>query len=118
MLFSAARVEPDPARRRASILAPLAVAPAAQGRGVGGALVRAGLARLDADGIDLVFVLGDPAYYGRFGFRPARDAGLAAPHPLAPEYAAAWMVRAGGDAGPPGRVRCSDVLEAPRHWQP
>ncbi len=103
VLFSAARVEPDPARRRARILAPLAVAPAAQGRGVGGALVRAGLARLDADGIDLVFVLGDPAYYGRFGFRPAGPVGLAAPHALVPAYADAWMVRPRGDAGPPGR---------------
>jgi predicted N-acetyltransferase YhbS len=119
VLFSAARVEPDPAGRRASILAPLAVAPAAQGVGVGSALVRAGLAQLDAAGTDLVFVLGDPAYYRRFGFVPAGPLGLTAPHPLVPEYADAWMVRArGGDAGLPGRVRCSDVLEAPRYWIP
>jgi putative acetyltransferase len=118
VLFSAARVEPDPAGRRARILAPLAVATAAQGRGVGAALVGAGLAHLDTQGVDLVFVLGDPAYYGRFGFRPAGPAGLAAPHPLAPEYADAWLLRARGAAGPPGRVHCGDVLEEPRHWAP
>jgi len=53
-------------------LAPLAVEPDAQGRGVGSALVRAALAELGKTGVDLVFVLGDPAYYARFGFAPAR----------------------------------------------
>jgi putative acetyltransferase len=49
-------------------LAPLAVAPDAQRTGVGGALVRAGLARARAAGVATVVVLGSPAYYGRFGF--------------------------------------------------
>lgn len=55
-------------------LAPLAVLPGERARGIGAALVRAGLARLDQAGIERVFVLGDPAYYGRFGFsRAAAD---------------------------------------------
>ncbi|MEV0585638.1 N-acetyltransferase [Nonomuraea sp. NPDC050310] len=54
--------------RRALALAPLAVQPGVQGRGVGGALVRAGLARAEALGVPGVVVLGDPGYYGRFGF--------------------------------------------------
>ncbi|HYG30882.1 MAG TPA: N-acetyltransferase [Allosphingosinicella sp.] len=53
---------------RALGLAPVAVAPERQRRGIGGALVRAGLARARAQGWDAVFVLGDPEYYGRFGF--------------------------------------------------
>ena len=52
-------------------LAPLAVAPALQRRGVGGALVDAGLSRLRSAGETLAFVLGDVAYYRRFGFEPA-----------------------------------------------
>ena len=55
-------------------LAPLAVAAEARKRGIGGALVRAGLARLRDAGEKLVFVLGDPAYYRRFGFEPADPA--------------------------------------------
>jgi putative acetyltransferase len=44
-------------------------------RGVGTALVRDGLARLMGDGEDLVLVLGDPDFYGRFGFT-AKAAGV------------------------------------------
>ena len=53
---------------RALALAPLAVLPEAQNQGIGTALVRQGLARADQDGWQAVFVLGEPAYYRRFGF--------------------------------------------------
>jgi putative acetyltransferase len=49
-------------------LAPVGVSPPLQRRGIGGALIRDGLARLRDRAERLVFVLGDPAYYGRFGF--------------------------------------------------
>lgn len=49
-------------------LAPLAVAPDFQRQGIGAALVNAGLERARKAGESIVFVLGDPAYYGRFGF--------------------------------------------------
>ena len=57
-------------------LAPMAVAPALQRTGVGGALVRAGLDACLAIGEPVVFVLGHPAYYPRFGFEPAAPRGL------------------------------------------
>lgn len=60
-------------------LAPLAVAPAGQRRGVGGALVRAGLDRCRQLGVPAVVVLGHPDYYSRFGFDAALAASLAAP---------------------------------------
>lgn len=50
-------------------LGPLAVEPTAQGRGIGSALVRAGLAQLRVAGAAGCVVLGDAAYYTRFGFR-------------------------------------------------
>jgi putative acetyltransferase len=49
-------------------LAPVGVSPPLQRQGVGSALIRDGLARLKDRAERLVFVLGDPAYYGRFGF--------------------------------------------------
>ncbi len=52
-------------------LAPLAVLPAAQRRGIGSALAREGLARAALRREGWCLVLGDPAYYGRLGFAPA-----------------------------------------------
>ncbi len=60
-------------------LAPLAVAPARQRGGIGGALVRAGLDRCRRQGVPAVVVLGHPGYYPRFGFDAACAASLVAP---------------------------------------
>jgi putative acetyltransferase len=49
-------------------LAPVGVVPPLQRKGIGSALIRDGFARLKDRAERLVFVLGDPAYYGRFGF--------------------------------------------------
>ncbi|MBU2956682.1 GNAT family N-acetyltransferase [Paracoccus sp. 1_MG-2023] len=61
-------LSPIAADRPALALAPVAVHPRAQGLGIGSALIRAAL---DHAGDRPVVVLGDPAYYSRFGFRPA-----------------------------------------------
>ncbi len=50
-------------------LGPISVAPAQQGRGVGSALMHAALAALQPRGAAGCVLLGDPAYYARFGFR-------------------------------------------------
>ena len=51
-------------------LGPIAVDPARQGEGIGGRLVRQGLDRLKALDAAGCVLLGDPAYYSRFGFAP------------------------------------------------
>ncbi|MGH6870274.1 MAG: GNAT family N-acetyltransferase [Rhizomicrobium sp.] len=66
ILFSKLSVEP--ATIRLCGLAPVSVSPHRQGEGIGGALIREGLVRCKAMGFDAVAVLGDPAYYKRFGF--------------------------------------------------
>ena len=60
-------------------LGPLGVRPDRQRRGVGTVLVHALLAVAEAAGEQLVALLGDPAYYCRFGFRPSTELGVAAP---------------------------------------
>jgi putative acetyltransferase len=71
--------------RRVLQLSPLAVRPDRQRAGVGSALVRTALRRADKLGEPLVVVLGIPAYYPRFGFRPSSQLGLAAPDPATPD---------------------------------
>jgi putative acetyltransferase len=61
-------------------LAPVAVLPESQQRGVGAALIKAGLARCREMSVPSVIVLGEPEYYARFGFEPASR------HRLTSEY--------------------------------
>jgi putative acetyltransferase len=57
-------------------LAPVGVHPSVQGRGAGSALIRAGLRACPEFGWKAVFLVGDPAYYSRFGFVLAAPLGL------------------------------------------
>ena len=61
-------------------LAPLAVRADRRRRGIGARLVEAGLDRARREGWRAVVVLGDPAYYRRFGFRPEAVRGMASPY--------------------------------------
>jgi putative acetyltransferase len=69
-------------------LAPMAVQPARQRQGIGGALVRASLERAAQTGLPLVVVLGHPGYYPKFGFGSASALGIRAPFDVPDE---AWM---------------------------
>lgn len=60
-------------------LGPLSVLPEMQGAGVGSALMHAVLGAADALGETIVGLLGEPGYYGRFGFVPATSLGVEAP---------------------------------------
>jgi putative acetyltransferase len=76
VLFTPASVAGGLDRKRAMGLAPLAVLPEHQRQGIGLRLVRAGLEACRHLGRDVIFVLGHPEYYPRFGFRPASERGL------------------------------------------
>ena len=120
ILFTVARLQPDDEEVSARILAPLAVSRHFQGEGVGGMLIRAGLKQLAESGVDLVFVLGHPGYYPKFGFQTAGVLGFAAPYQIPSEHADAWMVqelKAGVIGRIEAKVQCSEVLNQPRHWR-
>ena len=80
VLFSRMSVEADGDLIRCLGLAPVAVSPERQRTGIGTALIEAGLAAARADGADIVFVLGEPEYYGRFGFDAKTARPFASPY--------------------------------------
>ncbi len=93
-------------------LAPMAVLPEVQRIGIGSLLVRAGLAALERAGHEAVVVLGDPAYYPRFGFVRASGHGLRWEHDAPDEAFMVLELRPGGLAGRTGIVRYRPELEA------
>ncbi|WP_287939899.1 N-acetyltransferase [Sphingopyxis sp.] len=106
ILFSRMSVVADGRSLAAAGLAPVAVLPDWQGQGVGGLLIRGGLAALRDQGIALCVVLGDPAYYTRFGFSADLAARFASPfageHLMAMmlDPAAVWPVAGRADYAP------------------
>lgn len=99
------------------ILAPLAITPAGQGKGLGTRLVREGLARLQSMPVDTVLVYGDPRYYGRFGFDSQPAKAFEPPFPL--QYPAGWQaLRLTNDAIPnvPQKISCVSALNLPELW--
>ena len=80
-------------------LAPVAVHPALQGRGIGSALIHAAMAAC-AD--HAIIVLGEPEYYGRFGFKPVD---------LTSPYAGPYLMGTGCEGLPAG----SRIAHAPAY---
>ena len=120
VLFSTVRLKPPGQDVSAALLAPLAVHPECQSQGIGSQLVAAGIEQLSDAGVDLVFVLGHPAYYPRFGFFEAGIKGFEAPYPIPEKNAAAWMMRElhpGVIGSTRGQVTCADALADPKYWR-
>jgi putative acetyltransferase len=93
-------------------LAPLAVVPDQQCRDVGTQLVKAALRRAQVLGYAYAVVLGDPRYYGRFGFLPASRLGLRYEHSVPEEAFMALELREGGLGGASGVVRYLPAFSA------
>jgi len=120
ILYTKAVVTQTEALISAQILAPLAILPEEQSRGVGEKLINEGLRLFKDSGTELVFVLGHPSYYPRCGFNPAGAQGYDAPYLIPEEHAGAWMVQAlNGDAleKHSGKIQCSKMLNEPQHWR-
>lgn len=93
-------------------LAPLAVLPAWQRRGVGSALVEAALARCGAIGQPAVFVLGEPDFYRRFGFTAAALRDLRCVYPDSEDAFMIAELEPGWLAGRTGLVRYRPEFDA------
>ena len=121
ILFTKCTLENSEDQPSIYILAPLAVIPEYQKKGIGGKLIKEGLQVLKEFDAELVFVLGHMEYYPKYGFIPdAKKLGYEAPYFIPEKFADAWMVQAIGknqfDVAQ-GKIKCADALNKPEHWR-
>lgn len=81
ILFSRMWIQTPSKLVSAVALAPVAVLPEYQRKGIGGRLIVDGLARLKRRGERIVIVVGHPSYYPRFGFSQDKARSLGSPFP-------------------------------------
>jgi len=86
-------------------LAPMAVAPEHQRKGIGSALVRAGLEQCKRLGFGAVVVLGHPAYYPRFGFMSSAHFGIACEYEVPEDVFMVVELQPGFLRGASGKVK-------------
>ena len=99
------------------ILAPLAVSPEHQKQGVGSNLIKSGIDMLTKDGANVLLVYGDPAYYGRFGFREEIGHSFVPPYTL--QYPFGWTgMMLNGTVVPEEAIQfeCISALSKPDLW--
>lgn len=115
IIFSRLRFSQD--RRTVFLMAPVAVATARQGRGIGQRLIAYGLDLLRGGGADVAVTYGDPGYYSRTGFLPVSTDRVPPPFPLSQPHG--WLARSltgrqlGSIAGEP---TCVKALQDPAYW--
>ena len=91
--------------------------PEYQKRGVGSRLVESGMERLSEMEVEMVFVYGDPEYYGRFGFSADAAEGYTPPYRL--QYPRGWQglaLKEGGREDLPVKITCVTPLRDPALW--
>lgn len=94
VLFTPVAVEGSEEIFECAALGPVAVLPQYQRQGIGAALIEAGMAACLDLGYNVIFVLGEPAYYGRFGFEPSAPHYITCEFDVPDEY---FMVATSGD---------------------
>ena len=87
ILFTPTIIEDEGTSLVGTGLAPLAVLPQRQGKGIGSALVRAGLDEMRMAGEPFVVVVGHPGYYPKFGFERASKYGVRCEYGEVPDEA-------------------------------
>ena len=99
------------------ILAPLGVKPKYQKRQIGSKLIESGIERLSRMGVNVLFVYGDPKYYGKFRFNAELAAAYSPPYKL--QYPFGWqaiMLNEYFLAESTVIISCVDSLNNPELW--
>lgn len=87
ILFFPVSIAREDSTTMALSMAPMAVLPEHQGKGIGGRLIEGGIAAAGTMGYDSIIVLGHPGYYPRFGFQPASKWRVQPPYEGVPDEA-------------------------------
>ncbi len=95
ILLTETRIRDGAREHTTLLLAPLAVLLSHRGRGLGATLVRESSDRARELGYGSIFLVGDPAYYGRFGFRVSSDFGIDNAHGVPAQYVLGRELRPG-----------------------
>ncbi|WP_342240168.1 GNAT family N-acetyltransferase [Inquilinus sp. OTU3971] len=95
------------------LLGPLAVRPELRGAGVGAALMRGSMKRAADMGHRMVLLVGDLAYYARFGFQPAAPLGFAMPDEQPHRLLVAELRLGALEDGPGGTLLRADAAVSP-----
>lgn len=99
------------------ILAPLGVMPEYQKRSIGSDLITVGIEQLSKQGINVLFVYGDPKYYGKFGFKATTATHYLPPYEL--QYPFGWLaiaINAERSAERTVKISCVMSLRDPALW--
>lgn len=99
------------------ILAPLGVKPEYQKCRIGSQLIEYGMQQLSVLGVNVVFVYGDPKFYGRFGFSAEPAQQFTPPYPL--QYPFGWQAVVLNECEiekSPGTISCVTSLCNPKLW--
>lgn len=112
ILFSPVQYDQAPTGITIWGLGSLAVLPSQQTKGIGSALVKAGLEACRQAQIQALVVLGGPEYYQRFGFRPAATWNLRCHYPVDAKFFMAQELSVGSLAGLDGTISYHPAFDA------
>lgn len=122
ILFTKAKIDNDENNLSAYILAPLGISQKFQNAGIGGKLIAEGVEKLKKLNTDLIFVLGYPTYYTKYGFinNAIGEIGYEATYPIPEKNYDAWMymnlISIENVKKNPGRVICADSMNKIEYW--
>jgi len=112
ILFTPVELIGDTSGLRIMGLAPMAVIPRIQNKGIGSSLVKAGIQRCISEDCDAIVVLGHPEYYPKFGFVPSVKYGIKSEYEVPDEVFMVLELRGNSLKGKQGTVRYHETFDS------